>query len=60
MENTKDVLEKINFSHAGIITREIVLVPFWTAQISINSEMNTLLKNYTYITTHILYRQYFL
>lgn len=47
MENIKDVLKKLNFSHDGIITRENALVPPWTAEININSEMNILLKKFT-------------
>ncbi|XP_025423827.1 uncharacterized protein LOC112693116 [Sipha flava] len=57
MENIKDTLKKINFSHIGMITRENALVPPWTAKLDINLEINILQKNVTLPHT---YRQYFM
>jgi hypothetical protein len=57
MENIKDTLKKINFSHIGMITRENALVPPWTAKLNINLEINILQKH---VALPHIYRQYFI
>jgi len=57
VENIKDMLKKINFSHTGSITRENALVPPWTSKLNINLEISTLQKNSTLPHT---FSQYFI